>query len=113
MLLSPQRVAEIIKARRHALGWSQSELSRRIGVDQRTIYHWENAEGNSVAYRMFNFALGYRMTDDDIISGRNGLVAVHEGWRRRALQAERAMADIVNRVKEYRHEGLRVNGDPK
>lgn len=51
----PQHIAAFIRARRRALGWTQTELGRRIGVRHTHVSYWEtgtNMPGASAIVRL-------------------------------------------------------------
>lgn len=90
MKIRPDILGKMIETRRITLGLSKIELSRRIGVDQQTISHWENGEVDATALRMINF----------VMAGSED--SLRDSWMRRALRAEGALKDIVGTIKEYR-----------
>jgi transcriptional regulator with XRE-family HTH domain len=87
---TPEFIGKMVRTRRLALGLSMSEMGRRIGIDARTVSHWENGEIDATSVRMFNFVLAG--TEDSI----------RDSWMRRALRAEGAIKDISSLIGEYR-----------
>lgn len=93
MAFTPDLLGQMIKTRRHALGWSQSECAKKIGVNQQTIARWEDGAGEATAYKIFNFVMKGETKDE---------VSAH--WIRRALKAEAVVDRIANGIVQYRKE---------
>jgi len=46
-----------VRAFREARGWTQAQLSQKLGVNQSTIHRWENQKMNFSAYASLAFQM--------------------------------------------------------
>lgn len=90
MMFTPDLLGQMIRTRRLAIGWSQSECAKRLGVTQRTIARWEDGEGEATSYKLFNF----------VMHGESNVVGDH--WIRRALRAEGIINALGQQISNYR-----------
>lgn len=92
MSMPPESVGRMIAAKRVALGISQHEVARQMGVHSKTVQAWEKGKMDVNFVRLLNWIL-------------DGDGDVTEMWRRRALVAEATIRDVAMSLREWRQTG--------
>ena len=67
-----QTISEIIKRVRLGHGMTQSEIAKRVGVDQATISRWERGVGDSTVGPNAGIAIGAMLIELDKKAKRQG-----------------------------------------